>query len=157
MCPSIGTTAVGTATGTLGWLSTETCTAIGTEWPSIGTTVDDGTTIGTLGRESPSIGDESGMVGAALLTECMAVCVNGADNCAHLPKVVVFIKNGCFKLLLHAWPMHGPGGGTDSATSGCTFCHLPVSHANATAHHALNSVASLGDKGGWVAKRRQFP
>jgi hypothetical protein len=40
------------------------------------------------------------------------------------------------------------GGGTDSATSGCTVCRLPVSHANATAHHALNSVASLGDKGG---------
>jgi hypothetical protein len=168
LCPSIGTTVVGTATGTLGWLSTETA------WPSIGTTVGDGTTTGTLGREWPSIGttvwngasvttscgwgDESGMVGAALLIECMAVCVNGANDCAHLPKVVVFVQNGCFKLLLlHAWPRRGPGGGTDSATSGCTVCRLPVSHANATAHYVWNRVASLGDKGGCVAKRRQCP
>jgi hypothetical protein len=69
--------------------------------------IGDGTTTGTLGREWPSIGltawkgasvttscgwgDESGMVGAALLTECMTVCVNGANDCAHLPKVVVFV------------------------------------------------------------------
>jgi hypothetical protein len=50
LCPSIGPTVFGAATGTLGWLSFET------GWPSIGTKVGDGTTTGTLGKEWPSIG-----------------------------------------------------------------------------------------------------
>jgi hypothetical protein len=159
--PSIGDTVVGAAIGAWGWLSTEAT------WPSIGTTVGDGTMTGTLGKEWPSIGltarggasvitscgwgDERGMLGAALLTECMVVCVNGANDRAHLPKVVVFVQNICYNLLLlHARPRRGPEGATDSATSGCTVCRLLVSHANATAHHVWNRVTSLGDKGGGV-------
>jgi hypothetical protein len=127
---------------------------LGKEWPSIGLTAQGGASVTT----SCGWGDESGMLGAALLTECMAVCVNGANDRAHLPKVVVFVQNICFNLLLlHARPRRGPEGATDSAISGCTVCLLPVSHANATAHHVWNRVASLGDKGGCVAKRRQFP